>query len=250
MKIIGTIQARLSSTRLPGKVLKEICGKPMLVWHVERLRRSRLLDDVVVATTLNSNDDPIVKLCEARDIKYFRGSEDDVLGRVASAIKYFDAETHVEFFGDSPLTDPHIVDEVVGFYLKNKGRFDYVTNALKTTYPPGQEVTVYPGRILIEVDQVVRKDDPMREHVNIHVTQRKDKYRICNLEAPEHYCYPDIYLEVDTLEDFKFISSIVEHFVKDGRGHFSLAQILEYLLANPRLIKMNQDVKRRWKAFK
>ena len=157
---------------------------------------------------------------------------------------------HAEFFGDSPLTDPHLIDEVLGFYLKNRDLYDCVTNALKTTYPPGQEVTVYAGKALVEAEKAVPKGDPLRAHVSIHLTQHRDKYRICNLEAPAHYHYPDIYLEVDEPNDFRLISSVIEHFSGQGRDHFSLAQILDYLLANPDLIKINQRIERRWKAFK
>ena len=127
MKIVASIQARLGSTRLPGKVLKDINGKPMLLRHVERLRRSRLLDDVIVATTTNPHDDKIVEFCINNNIAFYRGSEDDVLDRISSMIEERGIDVHVECFGDSPLTDPHIVDEIIGYYLKYQANIDFVS---------------------------------------------------------------------------------------------------------------------------
>lgn len=250
MKIVASIQARLGSTRLPGKVLKKINGKPMLLRHIERLRRSRLLDEIIVATTTNPSDDAIVEFCKANGVKYYRGSEDDVLDRIASMIDEHNIDIHVECFGDSPLTDPHIVDEVVGYYLKNREKFDFVSNSLATTYPPGQEVLVYEGKCLVDANRTVPKDELLREHVSIHITQNPEKYRIKNLEAPEYYHFPDIYLEVDTPEDFEMISEIFNHFDNKGFSHFSLAQILDFLLENSDLVELNNKVQRRWKEFR
>jgi spore coat polysaccharide biosynthesis protein SpsF len=240
----------MASTRLPGKVLKEINGKPMLLWQIERIKRSRLLDDVVVATTTNPLDDKIVKCCEKNNIKYFRGSEDDVLSRIASVIREFQIDVHVEFFGDSPLPDAQIIDEIVSFYLKHEDLYDYVSNAIKVTYPPGQEVIVFRGRALIELDESLPADSPAREHVSILLVNNKDKYKSYNLEAPLRYHYPETYLEVDVPQDFELISNIISHFAGLGQEYFTLAQILDYLKQNPQLVNLNNKVHRRWKEFK
>lgn len=250
MRIVASIQARLGSTRLPGKVLKRINGKPMLWHHVQRLKCSRLLDDVIVATTTNKNDDEIVEFCKKYNINYYRGSEDDVLDRVASMIEEKNIDIHVECFGDSPLTDPHIVDEVVGYYLKHQDNYDFVSNSLKTTYPPGQEVLVYRGKCLVEANKNIPKDEPLREHVSIHITQHPEKFKLKNLEAPEYYHHPEVYLEVDTPEDFEMISAIFNHFEDRGLFHFSLAQILDFLSSNSELVDINNKVERRWKQFR
>lgn len=250
MKIVASIQARLGSSRLPGKVLKEIQGKPMLLRHIERLKKARLLDEIIVATTTSPKDDEIVKFCEKYKINYYRGSEDDVLDRIATMIEFHNIDVHVECFGDSPLTDPHIVDEVVGYYLKYQNKYDFVSNSLKTTYPPGQEVLVYKGKSLVIANQFVDKNDPLREHVSIHITQYPNKFRIHNLEAPSYYNYPEIYLEVDTSEDFEMISSIFNYFLDKKLEHFSLSQIIEFLSLNSELININNKVERRWKQFR
>ena len=250
MKIVASIQARLGSTRLPGKVLKKINGKPMLWHHIQRLKCSRLLDDIIVATTVNEKDDEIVRFCEKYGISYYRGSEDDVLDRVASMVQEMSIDIHVECFGDSPLTDPHIVDEIIGYYLKYQDKYDFVSNSLTTTYPPGQEVLVYSGKSLIEANKKIPKDEPLREHVSIHITQHPDIYKMKNLEAPNYYNHPEIYLEVDTPEDFEMVSAVFNYFESKGLEHFSLAQILDFLQQNNNLIDLNNKVERRWKEFR
>ena len=250
MKTIASVQARVGSERLPGKVLKNINGKPLLWYLIQRIRQSRLLDDVIVATTENQIDDQIVKFCETYGVNFYRGSENDVLDRISSMIKEKSIDVHVEFFGDSPLIDPHIIDEVIGYYFKYKDNYDFVTNSLKITYPPGQEVSVYRGECLVEANEFTPLNDPLREHVNIHITKYPDKFKIKNLEAPRYYHYPNIYLEVDTPEDFEMISTIINHFVNIGNINFTLAQILNYLSINNSLAETNNKVIRKWKEFK
>lgn len=250
MNVVATIQARVGSTRLPGKVLKKINDKPMLLYQIERVRRSRLLDDIVVATSTNPLDNAIVELCRNNGVRCFRGSENDVLSRIASAIQEFNIDIHVELFGDCPLPDAHLIDEVIGYYLKFRNTYDYVSNSIKTTYPPGQEVAVYRGSALLEADAVVSKSDPLREHCSLNITRLNDRFRICNLEAPPYYHYPDIYLEVDTPEDLEFISLVIDNFARAGYGYFSLAQILDFINRNKELTDINNKVDRRWKEFR
>lgn len=250
MKILATVQARLSSSRLPGKVLKEICGKPTLLWLIERIQKSLLIDDVVVATTVNPADDEIVRFCEKHNVRYYRGSEDDVLSRVASTLEKHHADIHVEFFGDSPLPDPLLVDRFIGFYLKYQDKYDYVTNALKTTFPPGQEVAVYRASALIEADRRIDKNSKLREHVGIHIYKYPEIYSVHNIEAPPEFNHPEVYLEIDTLEDFEFVSKVVNHFVETGNECFYLAQMLDFILKNKGLSEINNQVERRWKEFR
>ena len=250
MKIVATIQARMGSSRLPGKVLKDICGKPMLLWHVERVKRSRLLDDVIVATTTSKNDDVIASFCEQHAILCYRGSEDDVLNRIASLISHHKIDVHVEFCGDSPLTDPQIIDEFVGYYLKHQHRYDYLSNSMKTTYSPGQEVIVYRGVVLSELDQSLNAKDPMREHVGYNITRFPDNYRLLSLEAPDWFYEPDAYLEVDTRADLKMMRQLIGYFVDQGVDHFSLSQILDLLRKRPEIMFINNTEERRWKVLR
>lgn len=250
MNITASIQARFGSSRLPGKVLKEICGKPMLQWQVERLQRSSLIDNVLVATTTKSADDAIEDLCNNLGVGCYRGSEDDVLGRVAGLVHDFGVDLHVECYGDSPLVDPQIVDEFIGNFLKHSKSYDYLSSALQTTYPPGLEVTVYPGSVLLEANASLSKNDPLREHVGYNIARFPEKYRLRSVSAPAWFNYPDTYLEVDTVEDLEVVRAVFEYFMNKGQDHFTLSQILDMVQKYPEVVKRNAGIERRWKALR
>jgi spore coat polysaccharide biosynthesis protein SpsF len=231
-----------------GLMLLPILGRPMLELQIERIRRSRLVDDLVLATSVESQDDPLEGLAKRLGIACFRGSETDLLARVAGALKTSGGELHAEFFGDSPLPDPLLIDQFIGFYLKHAGRYDVVTSALKTTYPPGMEVTVYPSRLLFDAEQTAQSPE-QREHVSLGILGQPERYRICNLEAPPEFHQPELYLEVDTREDFEVVSAVYEH-LYPGNPEFGLAQILEFMKEHPELANRNRQVERRWKAYR
>lgn len=248
-KIVASIQARLGSSRLPGKVLKEINGKPMLYWQVERIKKSLLIDELVIATTTSKLDDKIEEFCKEFNIKCYRGSENDVLDRIASMLTFHEADLHVEFFGDSPLVEAEIVDQYIGLMLKKYSEIDFISNHQKTTFPPGSEVIVYKAKALIEANSLVPKEDVLREHVTIHITNNKEKFKVLNIEAPAHYNFPDLYLEVDTQNDFEVIQKIFGHLSPNGE-HFTLRQVIDFLILNPNLAKVNSQEIRRWKEFR
>lgn len=247
MKVVATVQARTSSSRLPGKVLRPILGKPMLALQVERIQRSRLIDEVVIATSDKPQDDPIERLACEVGVGCFRGSEDDVLSRIVGALKASSADVHAEFMGDSPLPDPLVIDQVIGYFLKHADRYDYVSNALTITYPPGIDVYVYPAAVLYALEREIA--GPEREYVDVHIIRRPERYRLCNLEAPPELRMPELHLEVDTQEDFDVISAIYEHFYPRDPD-FSLAQILDFIRAHPELAEHNRHVERRWVAVR
>jgi spore coat polysaccharide biosynthesis protein SpsF len=249
MKIVATIQARMGSTRLPGKVLKQVCGKPLLQYQIERVQRARLIDDLFVATSTSEQDDAIVEFCLGLGVKVYRGPENDVLKRIAGLLESIEVDLHVELIGDSPLADPQIIDEIVGYYLKNQSKLDYVSNGTEVSYPAGMEVNVYPAKILIDAEQRVAANDPLREHVDIHIC-KNPAYRSVCLRAPAHFHRPDVFLEVDTVRDFEMLSALITHFVASGKDHFSLAQIIDFLEQRPELVKHNQHVERNYWQFK
>ena len=246
MKVGAVIQARTGSSRLPRKVMKPILGKPMIAHQIDRIRLSRLIDEIIVATTTSPEDDELADLCAQLGIACFRGSEHDVIGRVADAVRTHAVDLHVEFHGDAPLPDALIVDQVIGYALKHAQHFDYVSNALTTTYPPGIEVWVYPSHVLLDAER--RADPSLREHVGVHIHRHPDRYRLANLAAPPNLQAPDVYLEVDTAEDFALISRIFEHFHPQAPT-FGLSDVLTYLRDNPELAATNRTVYRRWKAL-
>src|SRR3954470_1753619 len=148
-RVVATIEARMTSSRLPGKVLLPAVGKPLLELMVARLRRSRHVDEIVIATTEDASSDPLEELAERLGIGCFRGSENDVLARVLGAAQAYDAEWIVEVTGDCPLIEPVVVDRVVERFAE--GGADYCSNTLEQTFPRGMDVQVFPAAVLGEV---------------------------------------------------------------------------------------------------
>ena len=249
MTVLASIQARLGSTRLPGKVLKPIAGHPMLYWQINRILKSSYIDKLVVATSVNYIDDKIADFCLSNGIECYRGSEEDVLSRIAGLLNQHHFDYHAEFCGDSPLISREIIDSIAGKFLENPGIYDCVCNSLDTTYPPGQEVIIYKASLLVEADRRVAKDDPLREHSGIHVTRDKD-LNVLNLQAPPEFHYPDLYMEVDTENDFFVVTKIIEHFLKESKPEFDLADIISFFKHNPDLAAHNQGEVRHWKSFR
>jgi spore coat polysaccharide biosynthesis protein SpsF len=248
MKIVAVIQVRIGSTRLPGKVMKEVVGKPVLELLIERLRHSKLINKIVVATTGLKKDDIIVDLCRKLGIDYFRGSEDDVMGRVLGALKQYGADAGVEIYGDCPLIDPAIVDSIIQYYIMNIEKYDFVSNDIKTTYPPGLETEVY--SVSAFADAADRTSDPeIREHSTLYMRQHPELYRLHNIEAQPELHYPDIYIELDTPEDFRVIKTIYESLYSEGKI-FSAQEILDFLKQNPHIAEQNRRVERRWKKYR
>lgn len=225
-KICATIEARMTSTRLPGKVLMESAGKPMLELMVERLHRVPRLDGIIIATTTNAADDPVAALADRLGVGCYRGSEHDVLSRVLEAARTNDVDIIVQTTGDCPLIDPKIVSAVIDTYLD--GNADYVSNALAPrSFPVGMDTQVFASDVLADVAS--RTDDPDdREHVSLFIYNNPELYRIKSVRAPAAYCAPEIRLTLDTPEDLTLIRDVFERlYYKDPA--FGLADILELL---------------------
>ena len=237
----------MGSSRLPGKALLPVAGKPVLGHLLDRLARARRLDGVVVATSVRPENDAIEAYCRSRGTPCFRGDEDDVLGRMLGALRAEGASVGVEVFGDCPLIDPAIVDEMIGRYLAAEGGLDFVGNDLSTTWPPGMEVEVFPLAAL--EDSARRCQDPaIREHGTLFIRQNPGLYRLSNIEAPPAFRRPDLELEVDTAEDLAVLEAVLDHFA--GRPDYGLGELIAFLDAAPELAALNKDVPRRWKEFR
>lgn len=247
LSVDATIQARTGSSRLPNKVLKEVLGKPLLRHQIERIQRSKTISRVILATSDLAQDDPLEELAFSLGIDCFRGSETDVIGRVCGALEKFNVEIHAEFQGDNSVPDPAVIDSIVKFYIEHADQYDYVTNALKTTYPPGLETSVYPSRVLFDANARAAHS-PHREHVGFHISQHPETYRIKNLEAPAALMRPNLHLEVDTEEDFVLVAHIYEHFTHDP--HFTIEDVIAYTDAHPHLSAANSRVERRWRKYR
>lgn len=261
MRTAAIIQARMSSTRLPGKVLAEAAGKPLLQHMIERLKRCKLLDDIVVATTLNPADDPIAALAWSL-CRCYRGREEDVLHRVLQTARVYGAELIVELTGDCPLIDPQIVDRVIARFhapapIVDDGTLlrwtkpmqariqddcDYCSNILERTYPRGMDVQVFPASVLRETAGLTN-DPADREHVSLYIYEHPERYRLRNVAATYELTDPDLRLTVDTPEDLALVSAIFETFAP--RNDFSLGEILALLRERPELREINVHVEQK-----
>ena len=244
MNVFATVRARMGSGRLPGKVLLEAAGKPLLQHLVDRLRTVDGLDGLVVATSTNLLDDPIEDLCDLLDVPCFRGSEANVLERMLDVVRRYKIGVNVEIMGDNPILDPALVD--TGLKIWNSGDYDLVTNQLVCSYPTGMEFRIHSAKALSRASRMV-EDDSEREHGAYCIMSRPTHFRILNFEADGTDRRPDLSLEVDTEVDFNLVRQVCE-----GLRHipnFGLADILGFLSEHPMLARLNQDVERRWRDY-
>ena len=241
--VAAVIQARMGSSRLPGKTLMRAAGKPLLEHLIDRLRRAERLDRIIVATTTTAEDDAIENVCRQLGAGCFRGSVDDVLGRVAAALEAFGIDVHVEIHGDGPLADWRLVDRAVALY--QAGSFDLVTNALRTTYPPGLELWVYAATLCHRLARE-RSEPRYRDSPVLYLVQHPEMFAIQNLEAPPELYAPDTYLEVDEATDFEVISAIIGRLYPSNPA-FEPEDVLALLRREPDLAERNRYVIRRWK---
>lgn len=232
MKIVSTIEARMGSTRLPGKTLAPIIGRPMLELLVERLKRVKQIDEIVVATTVKPEDDVIEELANRLEVGCFRGSSEDVLERVLKAAQKFQADLIVEMTGDCPLLDVEIVEQVVSLFLS--GNYDYVSNTLKRTYPRGLDTQVFPTWVLAEVAEITQRPAD-RENVSLYIYEHPEQYKLGNLVAPSEIYWPDLRLTVDTKEDLALVCEIYERIYPE-KPYFSLQDVVKLLNTHPELI--------------
>ena len=241
MRKLIIAQARMTSTRLPGKVMKIVCGKPLLEHFINRLKRVKSADQIVIATTINDIDNQIVDLCKKLDISYYRGSEEDVLGRYYEAAVEYGGDVIIRITSDCPVIDPDVVGYLIDFYMKYLKKYDYVTNTLKRTYPRGMDVEIVSFKALKEAH--FNAYDPFdREHVTLFIRNRPTQYRRHNIKYSSDLSR--YRLTVDTSEDMELIRRIFESLYVEN-PEFSMKDILSKMAANPDWIKINSYVKQR-----
>jgi len=226
----------MSSTRLPGKVLKSILGRPMLERHLERLSRLTTVDNLVVATSAEPEDTPIVELCDHLDMDSFRGSLDDVLDRYYRAARQCGADTVVRLTGDCPLADPAVIDEGIRYFL-NSG-YDYVSNCMKRTFPIGLDFEVF---TVVSLQRAWREAilPSEREHVTPFIKNRPERFAIGHFTRDidlSHHRWT-----VDEPEDFDFVTAVYEALYPKN-PHFTVSDILKLLEDNPELSAINRHI--------
>ncbi len=234
-RIVAIIQARMSSTRLPGKVLKKIADKPMLFHEIERVKQAKLIDEIIVATGDNDSNKPIIDFCKENRIECFQGDEDNVLDRFYQAAKKFKADIIVRITGDCPLHDPTMIDELIEFYLKNENKFDYVSNVDPPSFPDGLDLWVFPFRTLEKVWKEAKLKSE-REHVCPYIWKNPDLFRIGHFKSKIDYS--NMRWTVDDATDFEFVKKIYEN-LYEGKI-FYMSDILKFLNNNPNLHKIQE----------
>ncbi len=239
MKTVIVVQARMTSTRLPGKVLLPLAGQPMLVRLLERLRRVQRAQGIVIATTTNAADDPIAALCAQQGVSCHRGSEHDVLSRYADAARLHGADTVVRITSDCPLIDPALIDHVIAAY--EEGDCDYVSNMLPPTWPYGMAVEVFSAAALAQAHAEATQAAE-REHVTPFLYWQPERYRLRNVASPVDLSQHR--WTVDTPEDYELVSRLFEHLMPT-HPHFTQPDVLALLEQHPDWIALNQHVQQK-----
>jgi spore coat polysaccharide biosynthesis protein SpsF (cytidylyltransferase family) len=237
MQTLAIIQARMTSTRLPGKVLADIWGRPLLEHVCARARRARKLDLVVVATTDRPTDDRVAAFCSSAGIPCFRGNEDDVLDRYCRAARAFPGDAVVRLTADCPLLDPAVIDQVVAAF--ESGDYDYVSNTLTPTFPDGLDTEVFRREALERAWREARLKSE-REHVTPFIWKHTDLFRTHCVRNVEDLS--GLRWTVDTPEDLDFVRRLYRHF--EPRLDFGMTDILDALARNPELSRRRASSER------
>jgi len=236
MNTVAIIQARISSTRLPGKVLKKIEGKTVLEHVINRTKAAKNISDVVVATTVKKEDIKIVQLCANLGISVFRGSENDVLDRYYQAARLFKAEHIVRITSDCPLIDPMVIDQVIELYFRKKA--DYASNTMIETYPDGLDTEVFSFKTL-KMAWENAKLSSEREHVTPYIRKNPNILKLVNLK-----CNIDLKNKrwtIDESKDFEFIKTIYKNLYHKN-ALFGMKAILNFLKKYPEIEEINKNI--------
>ncbi len=236
LEIVAIVQARMGSTRLPGKVLAEINGRPMLHYTLTRTQQAKKLDGVILATSTGKSDDEVMRFSNEFGVQCFRGSEDDVLDRYYQASRHVGARIIVRITADCPLIDPEIIDQVIDVY--EGGDYDYVTNTLPCTYPDGLDVEVFSFGALARAWREAKWLSE-REHVTPYIRKHPELFRLGNIMHNEDLSA--MRWTVDEPQDLEFVRSVYRHIM---RVSFGMDDVLNLLKREPGLTQINVGIGR------
>ena len=234
------IQARMGATRLPGKVLKEVAGRPLLDYMVERVIQSQLIDQTIVATTISSEDDKIKQWCRKNSVTFYQGDEEDVLSRYYGAAKEYQASVIVRLTSDCPLIDSRVIDAVVQNYL-DRPSIDFVSNTvpLPCLYPDGMDVEVFDIDVLTKAHKEAKLPSE-REHVTFYMwkTGNFSTFRLDPCEDISQYRFC-----VDYAQDFELIKEVLNKLYPDN-PQFSMYDLIHFMKKNPELLELQKGIER------
>ena len=233
----AVVAGRMASSRLPGKTMALLAGRPSLAHIVDRLRRVDELDGIVVATTTEASDEPIRSLASELGVPSHAGSVDDVLGRTLDAARSVGARTIVQVTGDCPLVEPELVADALAVYRTD--RPDYVSTVLDSeTFPVGLDVEVFSTAVLAKVDSLT--DDPRdREHVSIYIYEHSERFRCRGIAATGSRRRPDLRVCIDTAEDLEVVGAIYEALWPSNPA-FGIDDAIAFLDRRPELARRNR----------
>jgi len=241
MRVEIYVQARMGSGRLPGKVLKQVLGKPMLEYLMERLERCKEADAVYILTSTEPQDDAIVQFCKEKNYRCFRGDEQNVLDRYYQAAKKFSPDAVVRINGDCPLIDPVEVDRVINAFKKNVKDYDYVSNTISRSFPRGLDTEIFSVSALNKTHKQVTKEEE-KEHVTLHMYRHPEMFRLMSVEnSSDQSSYR---WTLDTEDDFKLIKAIIEA-IYPKKPNFGLHDILKAYENHPEWNTINAHVQQK-----
>ncbi|MFW6129764.1 MAG: cytidylyltransferase domain-containing protein [Atribacterota bacterium] len=237
------IQARTSSTRLPGKILKKLpYNKDITVLEqvVRRVKKAKNIETIVVATTEDKSDDKIIEVLEDYDVKIFRGSMEDVLARYYNSAKKHNINPVVRITSDCPCIDWNILDKIINIYKESD--YEYVSNTINRTYPHGLDAEVFSFEVLGKVYNKAKRDE-FREHVTAYILS-SNEFNIKNISAPQNLKFPDIRITLDTEQDYALLCAVYG-FLYKKKKYFDTTDIINLFKQKPWLKLINKNVKQK-----
>jgi spore coat polysaccharide biosynthesis protein SpsF len=239
LKIVVVVQARMSSSRLPGKVLFPILGESLLFRMIERLRRVKYPINIVVATSIDETDKIIEVVCQEKGIEFYRGQLHDLLDRHYQIGLLNEADAVIKIPADCPLIDPKIINKVIDFYLEHESKYDYISNLHPATYPDGNDVELMTFDALEQAWQEGRKPLEL-EHTTPYFWENPDKFRIANLSWESGLDYSMSHrFTIDYYEDYQFIKRVFEELYPNN-PEFSMEDILSLIDSKPNIYDINK----------
>jgi spore coat polysaccharide biosynthesis protein SpsF len=223
------LQARMSSTRLPGKVMSQINGHPMIYWEIGRISKAKHVNKTVVAISDQGSDDILANYLESIQQEYIRGSLDNVLGRYVKADENYNPSAIIRLTADCPLVMPELIDQYLEIF--HKSDFDYLSNTLELSYPDGLDIEIIKPGIFKKLLELNLSEEE-KEHVTLGIYSRKDKFRTHNVSNKTNIS--DFRWTVDTLDDLVFVKSVYAHF-ESKEMNFTFEDVLKYVKENPNL---------------
>ena len=240
-KVVAVIQARMESVRLPGKMLVPLGGRPVIEHVITAVKAGTLVDDVVLATTLLESDDELERVGRSMGVRVYRGSVDDVLGRFVGALDGDSADVVIRQTADNPLTDPNVIDCVVGTFFNSS--CDYVSNNIERTWPRGHDTEVFSREALNRCHQEADLDE-YREHVTLYMRTHQSNFSQRNVYALPQETWPELRLTIDTVEDKALLERVFDALYVPGKI-LRVGAVIDWLRDHPEVVKLNQMVQQK-----